>query len=289
MADNDAKTFEVNLAISKTKAGIQDTGELYSSGIDDSVFADFNTGENNTIKRAALYYETCLLRCLDEIRPDFAKRFADLGNRITINKEYGDWSCLFEKPSNFLYLIRQTDESSKKLNYDCQPLDFTNYAHTVTGSDDDVYVCTTAHTSADDTDDGEPPDDDGSGNWTLDSTDEYTGADWEESKAYKASQSGILLATNTLSNSDGDSAYIEYIPYEQAGINDDPTKYTESFKHAFATLLASEIETDFERRQKLLNEYELIAKPKAKETKTKDDHEKKTTLVVDARSNLRVG
>jgi hypothetical protein len=288
MATNSGKTFIGNLALSKTKAGLTDEGVMYSSGIDDTEFADFTTASNETIKRICLYYETCLKRCLEEIQPDFAKRFADLGNQITINKEYQDWGYLFELPTDFLHLIKQTDESNKNAKYDCDILDFTSYAHTVTGSDDNVYICTTAHTSVDDSSDGEPPDDDGEGNWTLDSDEEYKGADWEV-RSYSASASGRLFVTNTMSNTDGDSAYIEYIPYTLGGINDDATKYPENFKHALATLLASEIELDYERRAKLLMEYETLAKPKAKSVGESDEYEKDVTKVIDARRNLTVG
>lgn len=289
MATNAGKTLIVNLAVSKTKAGMMDTGVVYTTGIDDSVFADFTTGSNETIKRGALYYESCLKRCLREIKPDFAKRFADLGNQIKINKKYGSWGYLFELPSDFLQLIKQTNEADISQKYNCDILDFTNYAHTVVGSDDNVYICTTAHTSADDSSDGQPPDDDGDGNWTLDEDEEYSGAEWEESKSYVASASGKLFVTNTLSNSDGDSAYIEYIPYVKAGINDDPTKYSPHFQNALAILLASEIELDFDRRAKLLLEYKSVAKADVKSVGEADEYEEKVTKVIDARSNLTVG
>jgi len=289
MADNEWKRLIVNMALSKTKAGVQDTGDLLFDDFDDTVFADYTTGSNETQKRAALFYETCLKRCLRELKPDFARRFADLGNRITINKEYADYGYLFELPSDFYWLIRQTDESSRKTSIDCDVLDFTEYAHTVEGTDDEVYICTTAHTSVDDTSDGEPPDDDGDSNWTIDEDSEWNAAEWEEEKSYTADTDGKLLGTSTYSNSGGDSAYIEYIPYAQAGINDDPSKYPEEFKHALATLLAMELELDFERRQKLLIEYENYAKPKAREEEGSDEYVKKITKVTDARSNLTVG
>ena len=221
------------------------------------------------------------------MRPDFAKRFADLGNRITINKEYADWGYLFELPSDYLCLVRQTDEGDHKLKYDSKILDFTGYAHTVAGTDDEVYVCATSHTSATAT----KPITGASYStyWTEDSSDEYSGADWESGKAYTADTDGKLLVTNDYSNADGDSAYIEYIPYTQAGINDDPDQYSEPFKHALATLLASEIELDKERRDKLISEYELMAKPKAREENNKTDYEEPVTKVTTARTNLTVG
>lgn len=290
MADNDAKTDVFNLTLAKTKSGMQDTGVNYSTGIDDTVFADFTTADNETIKRFCLYYESCLKRCLKDIRPNFAKRFADLGNEITINKEYADYDYLFELPSDFLAFVRQTYETDRKTNIvNCEVRNFTSYAHTVTGDDDEVYICTTAHTSADDTDDGQPLDDDGDGNWTEDEDDEYEGAEWEAGKAYKASQTGKLFLTEVLSNEDADSAYIEYIPYEQAGINDDPTYYTEEFKNALATLIASEMELDYERRKELLNEYRTYARPEAQEEEGKSMPEEKTQRITTSRSNLTVG
>ena len=90
MAINTSKTLIANLALSKTKVGLTDTGVSYTSGIDDTEFADFTTADNETVKRICLYYEPTLKRCLKEIRPDFAKRYADLGPEISINKECGD-------------------------------------------------------------------------------------------------------------------------------------------------------------------------------------------------------
>jgi hypothetical protein len=289
MATNEGKTLVVNMAVSKTKAGYMSTGEAYSTGIDDTVFADFTTGSNETIKRAALYYESCVKRALKEIQPDFAKRYADLGNRITINKEYGEWEYLFELPDDFLQLIKQTSESNTSKKIESDILDFDSYAHTVTGDDDDVYVCTTSHTSADDTSDGQPSDNDGSGNWTLDSEDEYEGAEHEFDKSYTADTSGKLLVTNELSNDDGDSAYIEYIPYEQSGVNDDPTKYPDHFLSALSVLLASEIELDFDRRRELITEYRTLARPDAIAVGESDEYEESTTKVITARTNLRIG
>ena len=64
MATNTAKTLIANLALSKTKAGLTDTGVSYVSAIDDTEFADFTTASNETIKRICLYYEPTLKRCL---------------------------------------------------------------------------------------------------------------------------------------------------------------------------------------------------------------------------------
>lgn len=289
MAINASKTLIANLSLSKTKAGLTDTGVSYTSGIDDTEFADFTTADNETVKRICLYYEPTLKRCLKEIRPDFAKRYADLGAEISVNKEYGDWDYLFTLPSDYLALIKQTSESSTRSGIRCDVLDFTSFAHVVVGSDYAIYICTTAHTSVDDITDGDPPDDDGDGNWTIDSDSEWKGVAWEEDKSYLASGSAKLLVTNTLSNDDSDSAYIEYIPYAQGGINDDPTYYTDEFQNAFATLLASEIELDYQRRIQLLTEYKTLAKPDAAAIGESDEYEAKPpTKVTDARTNLQV-
>jgi hypothetical protein len=290
MATNAAKTFICNLAISKTKQGVTDVGQSYVDAIEDSYFEDYTTvpgGDNNeTVRRLCLYYETTLIRCLRALKPKFARRIADLGNEIDINKEYGDWEYVFELPSNYLELIRQTDEGNRSLIYHCDVLEFSSYAHCVIGTDDEVYYCSTAHTSASAT---KPITGANYATyWTEESTDEYTGADWETGKAYVASESGKLLFTNHYSNDDRDSAYIEYLQYAQSGVSDDPDKYPDYFKHALATLLACEITLDYDQRLKLLQEYKNLAEPDAAIEQSTYKVIAPKTKVLDARRNLRV-
>lgn len=221
-----------------------------------------------------MLYEPVLKQVIEDIVPDFACRYADLGYPVAVNMEYGDWDYLFELPTDFLALVAQMSEGdpNKEASLDRDPeiLHFKDYSHVVVGSDDQAYYCDTSHTSVDNTADGQPPDDDGDANWTLYDTDGSLGEVWYAGVSYKYSATGLLLATNTLTNTDGDSAYIKYLAYVQttnagiAGRSDQPAYYPESFKNALATRLAAEMcldSKDYERRLRLLEEYESIAKP----------------------------
>jgi hypothetical protein len=289
MATNAAKTFMCNLAVSKTKAGLTDVGQNYVNLIDDSYFTDYlavmGSSQNETVKRLCLYYETVLKQCLLDMRPDFAKRFADLGLPIAINKPIADWQYLFDVPSDYLALLCQLSQTRQTQKYDARVLDFTSYAHVVKGSDGLYYYCIANVTGAA----LNTPITGGSYATYWTATTDYEGIDFEVGRAYKSANSGKILVTNTLSNNDGDSAYIEYLAYVQGGISDDPTKYPEGFKNAMATRLAVEIEVDYDRRVKLLQEYELLAKPFSDIVNNMAQYQKPVTKVLDARSALNTG
>jgi len=168
--------------------------------------------------------------------------------------------------------VGQVAEGKPSTFYDCDLMFFKGYSHVVVGTDDQAYYCDTDHTSVDNASDGQPPDNDGDGNWTLYDEDGSLGAAWAEAVAYENDSTGFLLASNDLTNEDGDSAYIKYLAYVQttsggtAGRSDQPQYYPESFKAALATRLAAEMcldAKDYERRTWLLKEYEALAKPGA--------------------------
>ena len=72
-----------------------------------------------------------------------------------------------------------------------------------------------------------------------------------------------MLATNDLTDDVGVSAYIKYLAYTLAEQSDEPAYYPGVFKKAFATKLAAEMaldSKDYERRRRLLEEYEGLAK-----------------------------
>jgi hypothetical protein len=103
-------------------------------------------------------------------------------------------------------------------------------------------------------------------------------------------QKGILY-TNTLSNSDEDSAYIEYVTKE-----DDTGKYTFTMIEALVVLLASKlagpVAKDDEQAQALLQEYEVLALPTAKaanqRSKAEPDQQGETSWL-NARTRSRRG
>jgi len=182
---------------------------------------------------------------------------------MAVNSEFGGWDYLFEFPSDYLALVKQCAEGDLGTGFDCDVLMFHSYSHVVIGTDEQSYSCSTSHTSVDDSSDGQPPDDDGDENWTLYNTDGSLGAVWAEDVAYKTGATGRLLATNDFSNTDGDSAYIEYLAYVQAAFGDMPKYYPENFKNALATRLAAEIamdSKDYKRRTELLTEYKRLAR-----------------------------
>jgi len=234
-------------------------------------FTNVPSGRND-ILAVCVCYEQVLKRVLCDLKPDLAKVFRDLGAEIRINKEWGDWGYLFELPSDlvdpdlFIRQVEQTDLSDEK---ECEIKQYRSYAHIVTGTDEQTYYCTVAHTASAATKPVTGAD--YASYWSLYDADDI-GAEWQSGWSYKASETGFLLATNEYSNdpsatvdSDIESAYIEYIPYAQAGINDEPQYYTEHFKNAFCTRLGAElaiaIGKDYERRIQLLREYKDLAGP----------------------------
>lgn len=273
MSDNSAKRAIINRAISILNGGRTVGAGLFFTSLTDAQFYDFSTiseTENPDARMAVMLYEPVLKQVIEDIQPDFARAYADLGTPLKINTDFGGWDYLFEVPSDFLKVVKLVEEGDKSKWQPCEMLFFKGYSHVVAGSDDQAYYCDTNHTSVDDTTDGQPPTDDGDGNWTLYDTDGSLGATWVAGTAYKTAATAWLLATNHLTNDDGDSAYIEYLAYVQtaadgtAGRSDQPLYYPESFKNALATRLAAEMcldGKDYERRTQLLREYENLAKP----------------------------
>jgi len=266
MADNEYKRAIANRALSILVAGVKgDSGILFKE-ITDAEFADYTTvsEQNEPDKRLiCALYESVLKQVIEDIAPQFARRYADLGQAMAVNSEYGGWSYLFELPSDYLALIKQLSEGSLKGDFKCEILMFHSYSHVVCGTDYQAYYCNTEHTSADDSSDGQPPDNDGNSNWTLYSTDGGLGADWAASVLYKNEATGKLLATNSLTNDNGNSAYIQYLGYALTAFGDMPQYYPENFKNAFATRLAAEIalnSKDYKRRTELLTEYKQLAR-----------------------------
>lgn len=272
MADSPYKRAIINRAVMKFTEGTTAAARTLFDDIDTTYFSDPFTNVPSTRKDilvACVKYEEVLKRVLIDLKPKFARYYADLGHEIKINKEIADWSYMFELPSDFLWFIEQVEETDKSQKYESVIKYFKSYAHIVSGTDDQTYYCSTAHTSASAT----KPITGASyaTYWTLYDEDDFD-IDWITGKAYKASETGRLLLTNNYSNSPSttvdteyDSAYIEYIPYTQAGINDEPQYYDEYFSEAFAILLGSELAIvmgkDYDRHIKLIGEYENIAKP----------------------------
>jgi len=290
MADNEEKRALCNRAITILTAGMTAQAGILHTEITDEQFADYTSvTTDQQIKLLCFLYEPVLLKVILDIQPDFAKQFADLGNEICINKEVGDWGLLFELPSNFIEdenaLIAQISQANRKTKYDCKILTFDGYAHVVKGTDEQSWYCKTDHTAAA----ANKPitGADYATYWTLYNTDDSYGADWVSGWSYKASQDGKLLAANSYSNLDGDSAYIEYLAYIQAGISDKPAYYPNAFKNAFCTRLAAEMAEDghdYERRRKLMEEYELIAKPRVWQVQNRNDFEETRPTFLESRT-----
>lgn len=291
MADNPYKREICNMSISVLREGRRSDASLFFTSIDDTEFADWTTATGEDKQQVCLHYEITLLLCLKDMKPDFASHYADLGQEIRINKDFANWEYLFEKPSDYLDLIAQVSQNNRKKTFDCEALTFDSYAHVVKGSDDQAYYCDTAHTSVDDSSDGEPPDDDGSGNWTLYDEDGSLGAEWLAGKAYKASESGVLIAANEYSNdpsttvdSSTYSAYIRYLAYVQAGISDKPQFYTPAFKEAFSVRLAAAVTNDEQKQILLMKRYELLSKPKLRSHQGAKRHIKRHITTFEART-----
>ena len=289
MANNPYKREIVNSAISILREGKTDTAGQYYATIDDTEFASYATASSPGLQRACFQYPLVLKAVLRDIKPDFAsEHYADLGAEIKINKEINGWDLLFELPSNYLDMIAQVSQgartikvgqSSRDITYDHRVLTFDSYAHVVKGTDDQAYYCSTLHTAAA----ANKPitGADYADYWTLYDVASALGADWVSGWSYKASASGFLLATNTYSNdpsatvdSSIPSAYIKYIPYVQAGINDKPQYYPEEFKTAFAVRLASALTKDVEKQVGLLQRYEKYEKPAVLRVQNMDNYRK---------------
>uniref|UniRef100_A0A6M3KBI2 Uncharacterized protein n=1 Tax=viral metagenome TaxID=1070528 RepID=A0A6M3KBI2_9ZZZZ len=269
--DNPYKRHLCNRTLAILVAGRTSQSGIFFDSITDEEFADYTTVADNLNDKKLIccLYPQILQQVITDMKPDFARQFADLGAEIRINKEIRDWSLLFGLPADFLDLVAQINQIDRNTKYDCEVLTFDDYAHVVEGSDEQAYYCKLLHTST--TDDEPITGTNWETYWTLYDEDGTLGAPWIESWAYKASQSGNLLATSDYSNDpsttvDGgiDSAYIEYLAYVQAGISDKPLYYPESFKNAFCTRLAAEMALDakdYEQRRRLLEEYAMLAGP----------------------------
>ena len=289
MADNPQKRAICNLALVIERAGVTAKAQQFFTEITDAHFADYTTITGDpSMSRMVFLYEDILKQVLIDIRPDFARQYADLSDVININMEHADYAMLFELPDNYLELIAQVDESDSKTEYDSEILTFDSYAHVVVGTDDQAYKCIVNVTASDDT---KPITGTWSTNWELYNTDGSYGATWVEDWDYKAAASGHLLATNDYSNTDGDSAYIEYLAYVQAGISDKPEYYTQAFRQAFAVRLAAAYTKDKDNKLVLMARYEELAKPKAftvEDARHYKGNRTKQTSALTARRNLGI-
>lgn len=296
MADDNAqKRALVNRALLIFSGAKTPKGRIFFTEITDDDFSDpfTNVSGNDEAKLAAcVSYEPVLKRVFTELQPKFARQYADLGAEIRINKEIADWSYLFELPSDYFDIVTQVSQANRKTKIESKVLTFNEYAHIVNGTDDQTYYCSTAHTGA-----SEYKPITGASyadKWSLYDADKI-GVDYVIGWSYKASQSGKLLVTNEYSNDpsttvdgDIDSAYIQYIPYVQAGINDKPEYYPEHFANAFCTRLGAEIASaigkGYERRRELLQEYDMIAKPDFWGIQQAKEHIEERTTILEART-----
>jgi len=290
MADNPSKRAIVNRALMILNAGRTAQAGMFFTSLTDEQFADWTTVSETDYpdaRMAVMIYEHILKQVIEDIQPDFASAYADLGQPMKVDKADGGWSYLFELPSDFLALVKQCAQGVPSQGFDCELLHFRTYSHVVLGTDDQAYYCNTNHTSVDDATDGQPPGDDGDTNWTLYDEDGSLGADWAAGVAYKYQATGHLLATNDLTDEDGESAYIQYLAYVQAARSDEPAYYPENFKNALATRLAAEMcldAKDYERRRRLLEEYQVLAKPDVWHVQARHKDRIKKTTVFDART-----
>jgi hypothetical protein len=249
MADNPYKRAIVNRALAIMVSGRTAQAGMFFTSLDDTEFADWTTVSETDYPDARLAvanYENVLKQVLEDILPDFACEYADLGQWHRINQEYGGWDYLFELPTDFLALDKQCYEGDPLgAGVDCEVMHFKGYSHVVRGTDDQAYYCSADHTSADA---DKPITGVNYANyWTLYNADGGFGATWASGVAYKKNSTGKMLATNHATNDDGDSAYIRYIAYVRTladgtvGRSDQPQYYPESFANAFATRLAAEL------------------------------------------------
>jgi len=296
MATNAAKTHMINLALLKLIGLTSSAQAMLKTDIDDSVFASPTAASGANKDDVMLYctrYPDCLKRALIDIRPKFARRYADLGLPVSITEdgstgllyERADWVYMFDLPSNFLDLIGQTSQGCKTARIESEVRTAHTFAHVVKGSDGQAYYCSADVTGA-------------AANtpvtgasyatyWTLFSTDDDDGVDFETGKAYKYNQTGKILLSNELSNADGDAAYIEYLAYAQDGVSDKPAYYDQHFIEAFVTLLAGSMapwSTEQGVRQMLIQEYERLARPGALAADARPDYEPPENPWLDARN-----
>ena len=294
MATNAAKTHMINLALLKLVGVTSSAQPMLKTDIDDSVFASPTTASGANKDDVMLYctrYPDCLKRALIDIRPKFARRYADLGPPISITEDQSilypraDWVYMFDLPSNFLALIKQTEEGNKAAKIEAEERTAHGFAHVVAGSDGNSYYCSSFVTGAA----ANLPitGDDYATYWTQFSTDDDDGTTWETGKAYKSEQTGKILLSNELSNADGDAAYIEYLAYAQDGVSDKPAYYDQHFIEAFVTLLAESMapwSTEQGVRQMLIQEYERLARPGALAADARPDYEPPENPWLDARN-----
>ena len=278
------KTDMINLTLLKLQGVTSSAQSILETAISAAVFATPNiaTGANkDDIMLYCTRYEFSLKKALADIRPKFARRYADLGDPISITEdgssgllyERGDWYYMYDLPTNFLDLIKQTDEATLGAQIAAEVRAAQNFGHVVKGSDGNSYYCSADVTGA-------------AANtpitgasyatyWTQFSTDDDDGIDFETGKSYKADQTANVLFTNQYSNADGDSAYIEYLAYVQAGVSDVPALYPQDFVEAFVTLLASEMapwSQEDNARLKLRQEYEQLVRPAASAAEARPDY-----------------
>lgn len=292
MAVNTFKSEMVNKAVLKL-GGATSVATTMVDNIDDSVFAAPSTATDETTRLACFAYPRVLKKALRDIKPKFARRYADLGLEIMITQagsagtpfERADWQLIFEPPSDYLTLIAQIDEALKTTKYEATEIMVHAYAHVVQGTDGQAWYCKLDHTAAA----ANKPITGASyaTDWALFNTDDDYGAAWESGHAYKATQSGKLLLANEYTNVDGDSAYIEYLAYVAAGIGDMPQYYDEDFIEAFTSLLASEmapytVEKGVRTAMRL--EYERLAKVQAQAAQSEPDYEEEPELWREART-----
>ena len=292
MAINSYKTEMVNKAVLKL-GGATSIATTLVDDIDDSIFATPSTATDETTRLACFAYPRVLKKALRDIKPKFARRYADLGLEIMITLagsagtpfEQADWELIFDLPSDYLALIAQIDETIKTTKFEATEITVHSYAHVVKGTDGRAWYCKLAHTAAaaNKPITGASYTDD----WALFNADGDYGADWESGKAYKTTQSGKLLLANDYTNEDGDSAYIEYMVYVVTGVADMPQYYDEDFIEAFTTLLASEMApytVEKGVRMAMRLEYERLAKVQAQAAQSEPDYESETELWREART-----
>jgi hypothetical protein len=293
MAANTYKTEIANMAVTILRQGkVSDAGQFFDS-IDDTEFADYTTVTGTASQdkqRVCFVYEAILKEVLRDIQPDFAIQYADLAEEIRINKEMASHSLLFELPTNYLDIVDQISQADRSVKYDNEILTFDSYAHVVVGTDDQAWKCIVAHTAAD----ANKPITGASyaTYWELYDTDSAYGAAWVANWAYKASESGLLLATSDYSNTAGDSVYIKYLAYVQAGISDKPQFYSPEFKRAVAVRLASALTKDVEKQKELIARYGMYEKPEAWDNKDRKRFKGNRVVhgsVITARRNLSLG
>ena len=298
MADNEYKREIVNDAITILREGKTSVAGQFHTSIDDSVFNDYSTGSTEGVKRVCREYPLALKEALRDIKPEFAIQYADLGAEIRIDKEINGWDLLFEFPDDYLDMVAQVSEggrtikpgqSAREPTHDHKVFTFDSYAHVVLGTDSQAWKCIVAHTAA--AANRPVTGADYATYWELYDVAGSLGATWRSGWSYKASQDGRLLATNTKSNSPSatvddsiESAYIKYIPFVQAGINDKPQFYTEEFRTAFAVKLAGRITKDEIKQFNMLRRYKLYDKPAVLRIQNMDRHKKKHVTVLEART-----